>query len=74
MDPGLTGALEAADANVNLYEAEVEFIRSRYGLAIGFLNLRMALGLDPFGKEHLPPAGKGSLLPAVADTLNTGDR
>ena len=46
---GLTGALEAADANVRLYEAEVEFIRTRYGLAIGFLNLRLALGLDPFG-------------------------
>lgn len=48
---GLTGALQAADANVRLYEAEVEFIRARYGLAIAFLNLRMAMGLDPFGKS-----------------------
>lgn len=48
---GLTGTLQAADANVHLYEAEVEFIRARYGLAIAFLNLRMALGLDPFGKS-----------------------
>jgi outer membrane protein TolC len=48
---GLTGALQAADANVRLYEAEVEFIRARYGLAIAFLNLRMALGLDPFGSQ-----------------------
>ena len=46
---GLTGALEAADANLRLYEAEVELIRARYGLAIAFLNLRMAMGLDPFG-------------------------
>jgi outer membrane protein TolC len=49
---GLTGVLQAADANVRLYEAEVEFIRARYGLAIAFLNLRMALGLDPFGKSN----------------------
>jgi outer membrane protein TolC len=50
---GLTGALEAADANVRLYEAEVEFIRARYGLAVAFLNLRMALGLGPFGNQKL---------------------
>jgi outer membrane protein TolC len=46
---GLTGALQAADANVSLYEAEVDFIRERYGLAMAFLNLRLAIGLDPFG-------------------------
>ncbi|MCU0286596.1 MAG: TolC family protein [Acidobacteria bacterium] len=46
---GLIGALEAADANVRLYEAEVDFIRERYGLALAFLNLRLAIGLDPFG-------------------------
>lgn len=46
---GLTGALQAADANVRLYEAEVDFIRERYGLAMAFLNLRLAIGLDPFG-------------------------
>ncbi len=53
---GLTGALQAADANVRLYEAEVEFIRVRYGLAIAFLNLRSALGLDPFGKQQTTAA------------------
>lgn len=47
---GLTGALQAADANVSLYEAEVDFIRERYGLAMAFLNLRLAIGLGPFGK------------------------
>lgn len=49
---GLTGALQAADANVRLYEAEVEWIRARYGLAIAFLNLRLSLGLDPFGNSQ----------------------
>ncbi len=48
---GLTGALEAADANVSLYEAEVGFIRERFGLAIAFLNLRLALGIGPFGQN-----------------------
>lgn len=48
---GLTTALQAADANVSLFEAEVELVRERYGLGIAFLNLEAALGLDPFGKE-----------------------
>ncbi len=48
---GLSTALEAADANVSLFEAEVELVRERYGVGIAFLNLEAALGLDPFGKE-----------------------
>jgi outer membrane protein TolC len=48
---GLATALEAADANVRLFEAEVELVRERYGVGIAFLNLEAALGLDPFGKE-----------------------
>jgi outer membrane protein TolC len=48
---GLNTALEAADANVSLFEAEVALVQERYGLAISFLNLEAALGLDPFGKE-----------------------
>jgi len=48
---GLITALEAADANVKLFEAEVELVRERYGVGIAFLNLEAALGLDPFGKE-----------------------
>lgn len=48
---GLGTALQAADANVRLFEAEVELVRERYGLGIAFLNFEAALGLDPFGKE-----------------------
>ena len=48
---GLATALQAADANVQLFETEVELVRERYGLGIAFLNLEAALGLDPFGKE-----------------------
>jgi len=50
---GLATALQVADANVNLFEAEVTLVRERYGLAIAYLNLEAALGLDPFGKEPL---------------------
>ncbi|HPW18314.1 MAG TPA: TolC family protein [Candidatus Aminicenantes bacterium] len=50
---GLASALEVADANVSLFEAEVGLVRERYGLGIAFLNLEAALGLDPFGKEPL---------------------
>jgi outer membrane protein TolC len=48
---GLATVLQVADANVSLFEAEVELVRQRYGLAISYLNLEAALGLDPFGKE-----------------------
>jgi len=50
---GLASALEVADANVSLFEAEVALVRERYGLGVAFLNLEAALGLDPFGKEPL---------------------
>ncbi len=48
---GLSSALQVADANVQLYDAEVQFVQQRYGLAIAYLNLVAAQGLDPFGKE-----------------------
>ncbi len=48
---GLATALQVADANVSLFEAEVTLVSERYGLAIAYLNLEAALGLDPFGKE-----------------------
>lgn len=48
---GIASALQAADANVSLFEAEVALVRERYGLAIAYLNFEAALGLDPFGKE-----------------------
>ena len=50
---GLASALEVADANVSLFEAEVGLVQQRYGLGVAFLNLEAALGLDPFGKEPL---------------------
>ena len=50
---GLGTALQVADANVRLFEAEVALVRERYGLAIAYLNLEAALGLDPFGKEPI---------------------
>lgn len=48
---GLASALEVADANVRLFEAEVALVQERYGLGVAFLNLEASLGLDPFGKE-----------------------
>ena len=48
---GLGNALQVADANVRLFEAEVDVARQRHGLAQTLLNLRAAQGLDPFGKE-----------------------
>lgn len=51
---GLGSALQVADANVSLFETEVEVARQRNGLALALLNLRAAQGLDPFGKEPTP--------------------
>lgn len=48
---GLASVLQVADANVSLFEAEVELVRQRYGLGLSYLNLEAAQGLDPFGKE-----------------------
>ena len=48
---GLAQALQVADANVRLFEAEVGFVQARYNLGIAYLNLESALGLDPIGKE-----------------------
>jgi len=50
---GLASALEVADANISLFEADVALVRQRYGLGVAFLNLEAAVGLDPFGKEPL---------------------
>ncbi len=48
---GLASALQVADANVRLFEAEVGVVSQRFGLGVAFLNLEASLGLDPFGKE-----------------------
>jgi outer membrane protein TolC len=51
---GLTRALEVADANVRLFEAEVALAAERFGLGLAFLDLRAAVGLDPLGREPTP--------------------
>ena len=48
---GLASALEAADANVRLFEAEVALARAGYGVTRAWLGLRAALGLDALGQE-----------------------
>ncbi len=48
---GLASALQVADANVSLFEAEVAYAQQRYGLVIAYLNIESAIGLDSFGKE-----------------------
>ena len=50
---GLASALEVADANISLFDADVALVRQRFTLGVSFLNLEAALGLDPFGKEPL---------------------
>jgi outer membrane protein TolC len=50
---GLASALEAADANVRLFEAEVALARAGYGVTQAWLGLRSALGLDALGREPL---------------------
>lgn len=51
---GLVSAFESLDANVRLFEAEVDLARTRFGLGLAFLDLRAALGLDPLGREFAP--------------------
>jgi outer membrane protein TolC len=44
---GLLRAFEVVDANVQLFEAEVERTSAQYELALAYLDLRAAVGLDP---------------------------
>jgi len=48
---GLGSALEVADANFSLFNANVSLVRARYGLGTAYLTFEAALGLDPLGKE-----------------------
>jgi outer membrane protein TolC len=50
---GLRESLAVADAALQLFSAEVELVRVRYGIGAALLDLRAVLGLDPLGKE--PP-------------------
>lgn len=51
---GLARAIEVADANLRLFEAEVALAREQYTRALAWLDLRAALGLDPLGGEPSP--------------------
>jgi outer membrane protein len=51
---GLARAIEVADANLRLFEAEVALARERYARAQAWLGLRAALGQDPLGREARP--------------------
>lgn len=46
---GLVRALEVADANLRLFEAEVTAVRDQYSLVVAFLDLKVALGERPPG-------------------------
>jgi outer membrane protein TolC len=48
---GLVRALEVADANLRLFEAEVALARERYALALAYLDLRAAAGENPPGQK-----------------------
>jgi outer membrane protein TolC len=50
-EKGLETAINVASADATLFEAEVELVRQRYGLALSFLELRRAAGLDPVRVE-----------------------
>jgi outer membrane protein TolC len=52
---GLARALEVADANASLFDANVSYAREQYGLLGAYLDLFIALGLDPTGKEWTVP-------------------
>lgn len=49
---GLASALEAADANVRLFEAEVNHAREENAVAIAYLSFRATIGLYPFDKDE----------------------
>jgi outer membrane protein TolC len=51
---GLARAIEVADANQRLFEAEVTLTREYYAKALAWLDLRSALGEDPLGREIYP--------------------
>lgn len=46
---GLVRALEVADANLRLFEAEVTSVRDQYALVVAFLDLKVAVGERPPG-------------------------
>lgn len=49
---GLASALELADANQRLFEAEVAEVTARYRMAVAYLSLREAQGVAPVGESR----------------------
>ena len=48
---GLATALELTDANDSRFEAEIGYSGAEYAMALAYLALRQAVGLDPIGTE-----------------------
>ncbi len=48
---GLAKAIELVDANDSRFLAEVSYITAEYSVALAYLALRQAVGLDPLGTE-----------------------
>jgi outer membrane protein TolC len=48
---GLAKAIELVDANDGRFTAEVNYAGAEYALAVAYLTLRQAMGLDPLGTE-----------------------
>ncbi len=48
---GLAKAIELVDANDSRFLAEVSYITTEYSVALAYLSLRQAIGLDPIGTE-----------------------
>jgi outer membrane protein TolC len=48
---GLATALELTDANDSRFEAEVGYSGAQYAMALAYLALRQAMGLEPIGTE-----------------------
>jgi len=48
---GLAKAIELIDANDSRFTAEVNYAGAQFSVAVAYLNLRQAMGLDPLGTE-----------------------
>lgn len=60
---GLASALEVADAAIRLFEAEVAEARARYQLALAYLDVRAAAGLEPLPAADEAAAGTAERIP-----------
>jgi outer membrane protein TolC len=48
---GLAKAIELVDASDSRFTAEVNYAEAQFAMAVAYLNLRQAMGLDPLGTE-----------------------